>query len=73
MSATPPSDPVAVDARGMRCPWPVLRAEKALRQCDAVHVSADDPIAASELAALAKMRGWHFLQSSTHEFLLWKQ
>lgn len=42
-----------VDARGLRCPWPVLRAARALREADCVEVLADDPAAARELAALA--------------------
>ena len=36
---------VEVDARGMRCPWPALRAARALRTHCAVLVRADDPIA----------------------------
>lgn len=48
-----------VDARGMRCPWPALRAARALRESvgGAVEVLADDPAAARELAALAASRG----------------
>lgn len=42
-----------IDARGMRCPWPAIRAAKALRESGSVEVLADDPAAARELAALA--------------------
>lgn len=45
-----------IDARGLRCPWPVLRAAKAFRErpdADLIIV-ADDPIAATELAAFAR-------------------
>jgi tRNA 2-thiouridine synthesizing protein A len=49
-----------IDARGMRCPWPALRAARAMRQADAVTVVADDPIAPAELAALAQAQGWSF-------------
>jgi len=51
-----PIDPLLIDARGLRCPWPVLRAAKAFRErpdADIVIV-ADDPIAATELAAFAR-------------------
>lgn len=52
--------PVEVDARGMRCPWPALRAARALRAHHAVLLCADDPIAPKELAAMAGERGWAF-------------
>lgn len=45
----------------MKCPWPVLRAAKALRDCVAIEIRADDPIAGGELAALAEQRGWDFV------------
>jgi tRNA 2-thiouridine synthesizing protein A len=51
-----------VDARGMRCPWPALRAARALRDHAEVEVIADDPAAARELAALARERGIAFAQ-----------
>ncbi|RJF86002.1 sulfurtransferase TusA family protein [Sphingomonas cavernae] len=50
-----------VDARGMRCPWPVLRLARAAREAGAgatIRIVADDPIAAGEIAALAEERGW---------------
>ena len=53
-------DAATVDARGMRCPWPVLRAARAMRDHAAVLVMADDPIAPGELRALAEARGWSF-------------
>lgn len=50
-----PIDTLLIDARGLRCPWPVLRAAKAFRrQPDAdIVIVADDPIAATELTAFA--------------------
>jgi len=42
----------------MRCPWPALRAARAMRDAPAVTVIADDPIAPAELAALAMAQGW---------------
>jgi tRNA 2-thiouridine synthesizing protein A len=48
-----------VDARGMRCPWPVIRLGRAMRENGGpVLILADDPIAPGEIAALAKARGW---------------
>jgi len=52
-------EPVRVDARGMRCPWPVLRLAKAIREgAQSVLILADDPIAPGEIAALAGQQGW---------------
>ncbi|MET0374761.1 MAG: sulfurtransferase TusA family protein [Rhizorhabdus sp.] len=48
-----------VDARGMRCPWPVLRLARAMREGGGpVMILADDPIAPGEIAALAAAQGW---------------
>ena len=47
-----------IDARGLRCPWPVLRLAKALREgAGSVTIVADDPIAPAEIAAFAAERG----------------
>ena len=50
-----------IDARGMLCPWPVLRLSRAAREMGgrgAVRILADDPIAPAELAKLCAERGW---------------
>lgn len=48
-----------IDARGMRCPWPVIRLARAMREgAVMVTILADDPIAPDEIAALATTRGW---------------
>lgn len=55
-------EPVVVDARGLRCPIPVIRAARAassLRPGARVEVLATDPAAATDLAAWARMRGHH--------------
>ena len=50
--------PLLVDARGLRCPWPVLRLARALRDgATAVELLSDDPAAAVEVAAFAAERG----------------
>lgn len=66
----PASDTVHVDARGMKCPWPALRAARAMRAAAAVTVEADDPIAPAELQALAQQQGWLFSAAGDHRFLL---
>lgn len=57
---TDADQPVEIDARGMRCPWPALRAARAMRSARAVVIRADDPMAPRELAALAQEHGWAF-------------
>lgn len=47
-----------VDARGMRCPWPVLRAARAMRTADHVELITDDPIALRDVPEMASARGW---------------
>lgn len=62
--------PYQVDARGLKCPWPVLRAAKALREGhSAVLVMADDPRAERELAAFAQERGLRFSHAEEGYFL----
>ena len=55
--------PRTVDARGMLCPWPVLRLSRAARELNApgaIRILADDPSAPRELALLCAERGWEF-------------
>jgi tRNA 2-thiouridine synthesizing protein A len=47
-----------VDARGLRCPWPVLRLARAMRETPDVTILADDPAAPGEIGALARAKGW---------------
>ncbi len=49
---------VTVDARGLRCPWPVLRLARAMRITDTAAILADDPAAPAEIVALADAHGW---------------
>lgn len=60
--------PLLVDARGQRCPWPVLRVARAARAAgvgDVIHVLADDPAAPGELARLAEANGWTIAPAAT--------
>jgi tRNA 2-thiouridine synthesizing protein A len=44
----------SIDARGLRCPWPAVRLARALREgATDIEIIADDPAAATELAAVA--------------------
>lgn len=61
---------IRVDARGMRCPWPALRAARAMRAGDVVDVLADDPAAGRELAALAAQAGWTMRVETAQHFVL---
>jgi tRNA 2-thiouridine synthesizing protein A len=54
----------------MKCPWPALRAARALRDAPAIVIEADDPVAASELQALAAQQGWHFAVLAPTRFAL---
>jgi tRNA 2-thiouridine synthesizing protein A len=50
-----------VDARGMRCPWPVIRLARAASELGGpgrIRILADDPIAPGEIAALCAEHGW---------------
>ena len=66
----PTNDPVHVNARGMKCPWPALRAAGAMRSADLVTVEADDPNAARELEALTRQHGWGFAETAPDRFEL---
>lgn len=52
----------SLDARGLRCPWPVLRLARAMREADTATILADDPAAPAEIAALAAARGWSLVR-----------
>lgn len=54
----PLNQPLVIDARGLRCPWPVLRLARALREGAAtVDLLSDDPAAAAEVTAFTVERG----------------
>ncbi|MBK5265052.1 MAG: sulfurtransferase TusA family protein [Alphaproteobacteria bacterium] len=56
-----------VDARGMRCPWPALRAARMLREHTEIMIFADDPAAPGELRSLARENGWRLVEELTNE------
>ncbi len=47
-----------VDARGLRCPWPVLPLARAMREAREVTILADDPAASAEIGPLSGAKGW---------------
>jgi tRNA 2-thiouridine synthesizing protein A len=56
-------DSKLVDARGLLCPWPVLRLSRAVRELGGpgrIRIIADDPAAPRELRQLCEERGWAF-------------
>ncbi|GAB3693634.1 sulfurtransferase TusA family protein [Angustibacter aerolatus] len=64
MTAAGPAEPVEVDARGLRCPLPVIRLAAAARDLPAgteLVVLATDPAAAVDVPAWCRMRGHVFL------------
>jgi tRNA 2-thiouridine synthesizing protein A len=65
-----PGGEVLVDARGLRCPWPVLRLARTARDQPLgtrIHLLADDPAAPGEVAALAAERGWRIESAPDRE------
>jgi tRNA 2-thiouridine synthesizing protein A len=61
------TEPVVVDARGLRCPAPVIRLARAARDSASgtrLTVLATDPAAVHDVPAWARMRG-HSVVSST--------
>ena len=59
-SSTVPPEPVVVDARGLRCPLPVIRlaaAARGARSGTLVTVLWTDPAARHDIPAWARMRG----------------
>ena len=59
-----------VDARGLMCPLPILRAKKALADMDSgqiLKVLATDPGSQRDFAAFAKQTGNEIVESSAHD------
>jgi tRNA 2-thiouridine synthesizing protein A len=59
-------DPAVVDARGERCPLPVIRLARLVRErpdLTIVTVLATDPAAAHDVPAWCRMRGHRFVEA----------
>ena len=60
--------PIVVDARGLRCPLPVIRLAQAARDAApeaVIEVWATDPAARADIPAWCRMRGQDFLGEVT--------
>lgn len=61
---------LTVDARGLLCPWPVLRLGRAVRELGGkgrILLLADDPATASEVAQLCAERGWEMIENAADQ------
>jgi len=57
-----------LDASGLNCPMPILRAKKALKELqsgDVLRIVATDPGSVKDFEAFAKQTGNELLESST--------
>jgi tRNA 2-thiouridine synthesizing protein A len=60
------TDEVVVDARGLRCPAPSLRLQRAVRLSPPggrVRLLADDPLARIDVPHLVEAQGWTLIES----------
>lgn len=61
---------VEVDARGLNCPLPILRAKKALAAMQSgqvLHVITTDPGSVRDFQAFARQTGNELLEQSEHD------
>jgi tRNA 2-thiouridine synthesizing protein A len=67
------SEPVILDAKGLKCPLPVLKARKAMRDVPAggvLRVLATDPGAVKDFEHFCQTTGCELLQSSEADGIL---
>lgn len=63
-----PKDAPELDLRGLRCPLPALRTEKALRRAaagDRLLVLADDPLAGLDIPHLCRTQGHRLVETTS--------
>lgn len=61
------SDPHFLDAKGLKCPLPVLKARKAMKEVDPgglLRVAATDPSAVQDFRAFCETTGHELIESS---------
>ena len=61
------ADPTILDAKGLRCPLPVLKARKAIKDLPVggiLRVLATDPGAVKDFEAFCKTTGYRLIDSS---------
>ena len=69
----PPDDPHVVEARGLRCPLPVLRLARAMREAPEVNsfeLRSDDPATAVELDAWCRETGHRVMSVECGRFII---
>lgn len=54
--------PLLVDARGLRCPLPVLRLRRAAAPGTVIDLVADDPAAGRDVPAFVREMGWEIAE-----------
>jgi tRNA 2-thiouridine synthesizing protein A len=63
------SEPLLLDLRGLRCPWPAIRVARAIREggpeAPDILAVADDPVAPREIGAVGEERGWSVTPENT--------
>jgi len=67
------ADPAILDARGLRCPLPVLKARKAMKVLPigaTLRVLATDPGAIKDFEAFCKTTGYRLLSASQNGEIL---
>lgn len=65
-----PEDARELDLRGLRCPLPALRTQKALRRArsgERLIVLADDPLAGLDIPHLCRCEGHRLVESATQD------
>ena len=73
MPPLPLRTPIGLDARGLRCPMPVLRLRKVLMEAPVgttCLVEADDPAAARDIPAFCAEMGWACSQPKARQWLV---
>jgi tRNA 2-thiouridine synthesizing protein A len=57
-----------IDARGLKCPQPVIALSRVVADSQATHISidVDDPAAAIDIPAWCRMRNHHHVSISQH-------
>lgn len=80
METTQPGVDRELDARGLKCPLPILRTKKLLNEMDGgqvIRICATDPGSVRDFQAFARQTGHALLSSEEHEgeyvFLLRKK
>ena len=61
--------PTVIDARGLRCPMPVIELQRVTRRCapgTVLTLLSDDAAAAADVAAWCRMQGHELLETRDH-------